>query len=92
MEGETTRGRNDSGRNDSGRKGKWAKRPVTHKLHKAFSKFHRLHRELVEKYNVSLRKLLHQGISEPEFYGDLVYKIRKNCGEIYFFGTIQKAY
>ena len=29
MEGETTRGRNDSGRNDSGRMGKWAKRPVT---------------------------------------------------------------
>ena len=30
MEGETTRGRNDSGRNDSGRTGKWAKRPVTY--------------------------------------------------------------
>ena len=29
MEGETTRGRNDSGRNDSRRTGKWAKRPVT---------------------------------------------------------------
>ena len=29
MEGETTRGRNDSGRNVSGRTGKWAKRPVT---------------------------------------------------------------
>ena len=29
MEGETTRGRNDSGWNDSGRTGKWAKQPVT---------------------------------------------------------------
>ena len=29
------------------------------------------------KYNVSLRKLLQHGISEPEFYGDLVYRIRK---------------
>ena len=29
-----------------------------HKLRKAFSKFHRRHSELVEKYNVSLRKLL----------------------------------
>ena len=29
MEGETTRGRNDSGRNDSGRTRKWAKLPVT---------------------------------------------------------------
>ena len=41
-----------------------------HKLRKAFSKFYRRHSELVEKYNVSLRKLLQQGISEPEFYGD----------------------
>ena len=29
-----------------------------HKLRKAFSKFYRRHSELVEKYNVSLRKLL----------------------------------
>ena len=36
-----------------------------HKLHKAFSKFYRRHSWLVEKYNVSLRKLLQQGISEP---------------------------
>ena len=35
--------------------------------------FYRRHSGLVEKYNVSLRKLLQQGISEPEFYGDLVY-------------------
>ena len=48
-----------------------------HKPRKPFSKFYRRHSELVEKYNVSLRKLLHQGISEPEFYGDLVYRIRK---------------
>ena len=32
---------------------------------------------LVEKYNVSLKTLLQQGISEPEFYGDLVYIFRK---------------
>ena len=43
-----------------------------HKLHKAFSKFYYQHSELVEKYNVSLRKLLQQGISEQKFYGDLV--------------------
>ena len=29
LDGETTRGRNDTGRNDSRRTGKWAKRPVT---------------------------------------------------------------
>ena len=52
------------------------------KLRKAFSKVYRRHSELVKKYNVSLRKLLQQCISEPEFYGDLVYRIKKNCGEI----------
>ena len=45
-----------------------------HKLRKSFSKFYRRHSESVEKYNVSLRKLLRQGKSEPECYGDLVYK------------------
>ena len=38
-----------------------------HNLRKDFSKFYRRHRELVEKYNVSLGKLLQQGISEQEF-------------------------
>ena len=32
---------------------------------------------LVSKYNVGLKTLLLQGPSEPEFYGDLVYKFRK---------------
>ena len=61
-----------------------------HKPRKAFSKFCRRHSELVEKYNLSLRKLLQQSISEPEFYGDLVYRIGKIEGK--FFGTIKKAY
>ena len=56
-----------------------------HKLRKTFSKFYRLHSGLVEKYNVSLRKLLLQGISEPEFYGYLVYRIRKIVGKSIFF-------
>ena len=29
---------------------------------------------LVSKFNVGLKTLLHQGLSEPEFYGDLVYR------------------
>ena len=45
------------------------------KLRKAFSKFYRS--ALLEKYSVSLKTLLQQGISEPEFYGDLVYRFRK---------------
>ena len=45
-----------------------------HKLRKAFSKFYRRHYELISKFNVGLKALLHQDLSEPEFYGDLVYK------------------
>ena len=33
-----------------------------HKLRKAFSSFYRKHNELVEKYNISLRKLLQQDL------------------------------
>ena len=47
-----------------------------HKLRKAFSKLYRQHNELVSKSNVGLKSLLHQGLSEPEFYGDLVYKFK----------------
>ena len=46
--------------------------------------FYRRHSELVEKYNVRLRKLLQQGISEPEFYAALVYRIRKIVGKSNF--------
>ena len=48
-----------------------------HKLRKAFSKFYRRHFDIVSKYNVGLKALPLQGISEHEFYGDLVYKFRK---------------
>ena len=48
-----------------------------HKLIKAFFKFYRRHHALVSKFNVVLKFLLHQGISEPEFYCDLVYKFKK---------------
>ena len=51
------------------------------KLRKAFSKFYRRHSALVEKYSVSLKILLQQGISEPEFYGDLVYVGKSNFSE-----------
>ena len=48
-----------------------------HKLRKTFSKFYRPQYELVSKFNVGLKTLLHQGLSEQEFYGDLVYKFKK---------------
>ena len=52
-----------------------------HKLRKAFSKFYRRHFDIVSKYNVGLKTLLLQGLSEPEFYGDLVYTFRKIIGK-----------
>ena len=47
-----------------------------HKLRKTFSKFYRRHYELISKFNVGLKMLLREGLSEPEFYGDLVYKFK----------------
>ena len=49
-------------------------------LLQVFSKFYRRHFDIVSKYNVGLKTLLLQGFSEPEFYGDLVYKFRKIIG------------
>ena len=46
-------------------------------LRKAFSKFYRRHSALFEKYSFSLKTRLQEDISEPEFYGDLVYRFRK---------------
>ena len=50
-----------------------------HKLRKA-KKSYRRHYELISKFNVGLKSLLHQGLSEPEFYGDLVYNCEKIMG------------
>ena len=52
-----------------------------HKIRKAFSKFYRRHFDIVSKYNVGSKTLLLEGLSEPEFYGDLVYKFRKIIGK-----------
>ena len=51
-----------------------------HKLRKTFSKFYSSHYELISKYNVGLKTLLSEGLSETEFYGDLVYKFKKLIG------------
>ena len=55
-----------------------------------FSKFYRRHSALVEKYSVSLKTLLQQGISEPEFHGDLVYRFRKIVGKSTFSEQFRK--
>ena len=61
-----------------------------HKLRKAFSKFYRRHFELIEKYHVSLKKLMQQGICNPEFYGDLVYKFKKIIGNPLFSNLLKR--
>ena len=51
-----------------------------HKLRKTLSKFYRRHYDLLSKLNVILRYFLKQCLYEPEFYGDLVNKLRQNAG------------
>ena len=41
-----------------------------------FFKIYRRHYEMVSKFKVGLKYFLQQGLSETEFYGDLVYKLR----------------
>ena len=41
-----------------------------HKLHETFSKFYRQYYDLISKFQVGLKSLLRQGLSELEFYGD----------------------
>ena len=61
-----------------------------HKIRKAFSKFYHRHSELIVKYNIGLKTLLQQGISEPIFYGDLVYKFKRIVGKPYFSNQFKK--
>ena len=55
-----------------------------HKLCKTFSKFYRRYYDLISKFQVGLKSVLRQGLSEPDFYGDLVYKLKKIVGSNIF--------
>ena len=50
------------------------------KLCKTFSKFCRRYYNLISIFHVGLKSLLHLGLSEPEFYGNLMYKLKKIVG------------
>ena len=66
-----------------------------HKLRQPFSKFYYRHTELIVKYNIALKTLLYQGISEPVFYGHLVNKFKRIVGKPNFsdlFKEIIKRY
>ena len=60
------------------------------KLGFSFTTQKRRHNELVSKFNIGLKSLLHQGLSEPEFYGDLVYKFKKIRGMTDFSDQFRK--
>ena len=55
-----------------------------HRLCKTFSKFYRRYYDLIAKFQIGLKSLVRQGLSEPEFYGDLVYKLKKIVGSKFF--------
>ena len=39
---------------------------------------------MISKFQIGFKSLLRQGLSEPEFYGDLVYKLKKIVGSYNF--------
>ena len=43
-------------------------------------KIYRRYYDLISKFQVGLKSLLLQGLSEPDFYGNLVYKLKKIVG------------
>ena len=55
-----------------------------HKLRKTFAKFYHRNLDLVRKYRCNMKTLMQQGISHPEFYGDVIYKLRKIVGHTNF--------
>ena len=63
---------------------------IYHKIRKAFSKFYHRHSDLIVKYNIGLKTLLQQGISQPIFYGDLVYKFKRIVGKPNFRDQFKK--
>ena len=63
-----------------------------HKLRKTFSKFYKRYYDLISKFQVGLKSLLCQGLSEPDFYGDLVYKVKKIIGSDNFSAQFIKIF
>ena len=61
-----------------------------HKLRKAFLKFYYRHSQLINKYNICLKTLLQQGISETVFYNDLVNKFKRIVGKPNFSAQFKK--
>ena len=61
------------------------------RLRKTFSRFYRRHYLLVSEFGVGLKTLLHQGLSEPEFYGDLVCTFKEIVDRASFSGRFRRV-
>jgi hypothetical protein len=63
----------------------WKQGYQYHKLRKIFCKFYHGYPVLIKKYRCSVKSLLQQSISQPVFYGDLMYnKLKKIKGNVNF--------
>ena len=61
------------------------------KFEKHFSKFYRRYNELISKFKIGLKSFLHLGLLEPEFYGDLGYKLKENVSRADFSDQFRKV-
>ena len=59
-----------------------------HKLCKTFSKFYRRYYDLISKFQVGLKSLLCQGLSEPDFYKAVVAGPAVRRAPDHFFGRV----
>lgn len=63
-----------------------------HRLRKTFSKFFHRSRPLLAKYDINLKTYLNLGVSQPKFYGDVLYKIKKILNSIHFYNIFQNIF
>ena len=52
--------------------------------------FTRRYYDLISEFNIGLKSHLRQGISEPEFFGDLMYKLKQIVGSNNFSAQLIK--
>ena len=61
-----------------------------HKTSQKNFKIYRRYHDLISKFQVGLKSLLRQELLEPDFYGDLVYKLKKIVGSYNFLARFIK--
>ena len=63
-----------------------------HKILTTFGKFYKRYKELVEKYNVTRKKLIIDGISHPSFYGYILNKAKRLKCDMGKLGRVLKSF